>query len=212
MKEWQNEQYEHIVNMNWKETHEVAKKCFVNADRLFESSGLLLQNNFIEQAYNNIYISLEEFYKAKIFETISYIKFSNQNFKQQLLKEFVKSYLNHKIKFNEIFDKTQLNLNNVSIKTNENIDDTEIQNNFQKEINQIFKNLEQSNFYNLKNNSLYVSYNSTSKEFTSPQQLITKNFVTNALKMCFLVKLYCNINLESDKPSIGVEQLLDWLD
>ena len=71
MNKWQELQCEHIVNMNWRETHEVAKKCFVNADRLFKSSGLLLQNDFIEQAYNNIYISSEEFYKAKIFETCS---------------------------------------------------------------------------------------------------------------------------------------------
>lgn len=199
-----------ILNLTWDETFKVAKECWNNAQRLHHSALLLSENDFVEQAYNNLFIACEEYYKAKTFEGISYIKMQGNPLNDGNLKTFINKAGNHQWKFREVFSDAQYNIPNISIKTSGSFDDSEIQENLHKDMENTFKLLDQLNPYDKKNNSLYVGYNSNTKSLSVPKLLITKDLVQKLSEITFYVQMTCNVDEDAKEPSGDVGFYLKW--
>ena len=123
---------EYIKTMTWEESFSLAKAAWNNAERLHNAAILLSKNGYTEQAYNNLFIACEEYFKAKSFDGIAYVKMKGISLNEETLVKFVDNVGYHEWKFDEAFMDAELNIDNVTIKVEEGTDDTEIQENLHK--------------------------------------------------------------------------------
>lgn len=200
-----------IQEMSWQNAFAVSKFCSENAKRLHHSAKLLQKENFIEQAFNNLFIACEEYYKAKNFETIASIKFRNGKLKVNKLKEFIQNFGIHKFKFNKAFEEGEMNIPNVSIKTREGFDDTNIQKDLQNDMKKTFEIIEKVNPFNTKNNSLYIGFDNQKKKVIIPQEIISTDLLDSMMRVCFYIQISCQVS-PYDTPSGELGGIMEWED
>lgn len=198
---------EYIIAMTSEEVFSVAKLAWVNAERLHEAALLLNENGYIEQAYNNLFIACEEYFKAKSFDSIAYVKKKGEALNEAALKEFVLNFYKHEWKFREAFFDAEMNILNITYKVEDGFDDTEIQNNLHKEMQETFKFLNELNPYNKKNNSLYIGFSKDKHTTSIPQQVINKDIIEKFFMVCFYVQMTYRV---SDTPSGDLSFYLKW--
>lgn len=201
-----------LENMSWEELFEIAKICTVNANRLHDSAKLLYKNKFTEHAFNNLYISCEEYYKAKSFETIAFIKFQNGKLRTDKLNEFIKGFGSHKFKFQEAFIKSEFNIENVTIKSTLGIDDNQIQMSLRKRIAKTFARIKEIDSSTTKNNALYVGYDCQKNTVLIPEKLISVELVEDLMVVCFLIKINHTVFIDSKIPSGELTLIMEWQD
>lgn len=199
-----------ILKMSWEDAFNVAKKCFTNAERLSTVADILLDAKYYEQSFNNLFIASEEYFKAKSFNGISFIKQQKGKLKESRLEEFVNMCSKHEWKFKEAFLDAQENIPNITFVVPDDIDDTEIQQNLHLTMESIFEDIDKINPFGQKNNSLYVGYDHNSNLILSPQEIITRELVEKFSQVCFYIKMNCGIQKDSSNPSGNVGLILKW--
>ena len=201
---------EFIQTMTWQESFDLAKAAWINAERLHYAAIALYEKDYFEQAYNNLFIACEEYYKGKTFDAIANVKKKGKGLNDEVLEEFVDKAGDHKWKFREAFFDAEMNIPNVTLKVEEGFDDTEIQESLHKEMQETFDYLNNLNPYDKKNNSLYVGYNKTKESLTIPQKEIEKEMVNRFFKICFYIQMDCRVDIKSNIPFGEVSGFLKW--
>ncbi len=199
-----------IRSMTWPESFELAKQAWTNAERLHNAAILLYSNGYTEQAYNNLFIACEEYFKARSFDGIANIKEKGEPLNEDALKEFVDKAGDHRWKFREAFFDAEMNIPNVTYKVKPGFDDTELQAGLHKEMEETFAFLDALNPYDKKNNSLYIGYNKAKKSVVVPQNEITKEIVERFFKVCFYIQMDCRVDIKNNVPSSELSLYLKW--
>jgi AbiV family abortive infection protein len=199
---------EYVKSMTWEEAFAMAKFAWNNAERLHYAAIVLHEKGYTEQAYNNLFIACEEYFKAKSFDGIAYVKMKGEPVKEEALKEFCEKSGDHKWKFREAFFDAEMNIPNITLKVEDGIDDTEIQENLHKEMQETFDFLNTLNPYDKKNNSLYIGYCKDRGAAIVPQQEISKEIVERFFKICFYIQM--TYRVDQDNPSGEFSNYLKW--